>query len=201
MAHVYRGPPSFLKATLPARPPCSPRFKAPLQSSLHQTGTNRFAASARPSLAVPRHLNKRSTKSAIASSIQEVEATDGEEVVKLEVEVAEDRCLYTVSLAKPLGVQLAEKGGDIVVEEVLPDGNAAKCGLIQPGDILRGVTGRIVEGGARRDIGGFRRSKSSLFGDLVFVGVDGEAFETVIAAIQSNRCSQCTITLALDRSI
>eukprot|EP00241_Pyramimonas_parkeae_P008327 CAMPEP_0114229902 /NCGR_PEP_ID=MMETSP0058-20121206/3172_1 /TAXON_ID=36894 /ORGANISM="Pyramimonas parkeae, CCMP726" /LENGTH=180 /DNA_ID=CAMNT_0001341043 /DNA_START=12 /DNA_END=554 /DNA_ORIENTATION=+ len=143
---------------------------------------------------------KRSTSSAaVIAEIKEMEATDGEVIIREQFQVPEGRILQAAVLSKPLGIELEERNGHIVVDDMVAGGNAAESGLVQVGDVLRAVSARVVKGSAPRDVGGFRRTKSGLFGELVFIPTAGETFETVIAAIQSNRCSECTITLVLER--
>ena len=44
-----------------------------------------------------------------------------------------------------------------------------------------------------------QRSKNSSAGQFILFQVAGESFATVGAAIRSNTCSQCYITLVLER--
>ena len=49
---------------------------------------------------------------------------------------------FEVSLPKPLGIAFeeVEAGRGVVVEYLVEDSNAEKCGQIQPGDVLIAVT-------------------------------------------------------------
>eukprot|EP00240_Pyramimonas_obovata_P014329 CAMPEP_0118934400 /NCGR_PEP_ID=MMETSP1169-20130426/13804_1 /TAXON_ID=36882 /ORGANISM="Pyramimonas obovata, Strain CCMP722" /LENGTH=194 /DNA_ID=CAMNT_0006877303 /DNA_START=27 /DNA_END=611 /DNA_ORIENTATION=+ len=135
------------------------------------------------------------------TTVREIEAWDGDERVQATFEVPTASSLITVALEKPLGLQLEERNGDIVVDDIIYGGNAEKSGVVQKGDILRGVTARVVEGAAPRSVGGFNRSKESLFGKLVLMDTKGESFDTTMAAIASNRCSQCAVTIVLQREM
>ena len=44
------------------------------------------------------------------------------------------------------------------------------------------------------------RGKEGFFGQLILFQTKGESFNTVSAAIRSNKCSQCDITLVLQRN-
>eukprot|EP00959_Pyramimonas_sp_CCMP1952_P024625 516834-Pyramimonas_sp.AAC.1 len=80
----------------------------------------------------------------------EIEARDGDESVKGTFEVPIGSTLITVALAKPLGLQLEERNGEIVVDDIIYGSNAEKSGAVQKGDILRGVTARVRDGAAPR---------------------------------------------------
>ena len=45
------------------------------------------------------------------------------------------------------------------------------------------------------------RNKQSFLGGLVLMRADGESFDTVLAAIQSSKCSKCDVTLVLERPL
>lgn len=94
--------------------------------------------------------------------------------------------LVQVSLKKPLGIIFADKAGKIVVDELVPGGHAAASGNVQLGDELRLTTARI-------------QGAPNATGKQILFSAQGETFDTVIAAIQSNTCSQCPITLVLER--
>ncbi|PNW71836.1 hypothetical protein CHLRE_16g690300v5 [Chlamydomonas reinhardtii] len=94
--------------------------------------------------------------------------------------------VFTVSLKKPLGLVLTERGGRIEVESVAAGGHAAAAG-VAPGDELLATTARAQGGGA------------SVRGQLVLLPAGGQQFNTVAAAIRSNTCSQCLIHLVLAR--
>lgn len=130
----------------------------------------------------------------------EIEARDKDECARATFGVTSGSTLITVAVEKPLGLQLEERDGHIVVDDIIYGGNAEKSGGVQRGDILRGVSARVIEGASPRSLGGFNRTKASLFGDFVLMDAEGESFETVMAAIKSNKCAQCAITLVLQRA-
>lgn len=111
--------------------------------------------------------------------------------------------VFTVALGKPLGLILAEKDNAIIVEDVVAGGNASRSDVgIMPGDRVKAVTGRILGEKERRvDVLGTGRTKEGIFGQAVLMATDGQTFDSVMAAIGSNRCSQCEIHLVLERSL
>ncbi|KAK9811272.1 hypothetical protein WJX72_000996 [[Myrmecia] bisecta] len=111
--------------------------------------------------------------------------------------VEEGSQLYTVSLSKPLGLVLAEQGKKVIVEKIADKGAAAKTD-IQVGDVVRGTTARAKNTTQQTAMASEARMKQGLLGGLVLLNADGESFDTVMAAIDSSRCSQCDITLVLE---
>mmetsp|Transcript_26751 Transcript_26751/g.58327 ORF Transcript_26751/g.58327 Transcript_26751/m.58327 type:complete len:170 (+) Transcript_26751:108-617(+) len=104
------------------------------------------------------------------------------------VAVAGHSKIVTASLKKPLGFVLEEHNGQVRVAQVTPNGSAERAG-VKPGDILRATTARAE----------LSSGPSGIMGQLLLLRTDGESFATVSAAIRSNRCSQCAITLVLER--
>ncbi|GIL74452.1 hypothetical protein Vretimale_2137 [Volvox reticuliferus] len=96
--------------------------------------------------------------------------------------------VFTVSLKKPFGLVLTERGGSIVVESITPGGHASAAGIVA-GDVLLATSAR-----AQVDTG-----NGALRGQLVLLSTAGEKFSTVAAAIRSNTCSQCNVHLVLER--
>ena len=56
--------------------------------------------------------------------------------------------VYEVALTKPLGIVFEEidAGRGLYVQDLVPDGNAARSGKIQPGDVLVGMTAVKIVG-------------------------------------------------------
>ena len=82
-----------------------------------------------------------------------------------------DNC-YEVILEKPLGIAFEEGGdGGVVVDYLVEDGNAAKDGTIQPGDVLLATTGCMGRDGT------FERK---------IIPSRYESFDTIMGAIGSN---------------
>jgi hypothetical protein len=52
---------------------------------------------------------------------------------------------------------------------------------------------------SRMDIIGNGRSKSGIFGEACIISTDGQSFDTVMAAIGSNRCLSCDVHLVVER--
>ena len=86
-------------------------------------------------------------------------------------------------------------GGSIVVEEVTEGGNAESSG-VNAGDVVVAVTARSQEEANKKE-----RTREALFGRLVLFQTLGETFDTVMAAIASNRCSQCEIQVVVARTL
>jgi len=138
-------------------------------------------------------------------ALQTVRLQDDEgQELSCEVEVGEAARLLTFSLAKPMGLYLAEKAnGDVVVDEIVLGGNASGSG-IEIGDVVTAVTARSQEdlqpGKRTRENLYSSRTKDNLFGRLFLFRAQGESFDTVMAAIASNKCSQCQIQLVVKRN-
>lgn len=89
---------------------------------------------------------------------------------------------YSVSLTKPIGLVLEERKDTktIVVAEIVPGGAAEKSGLVAVGDILIATNG-------------YTRTTEQMYNEIVVRGgeqmvrlrVQGESFDTVLAAIGS----------------
>ena len=86
-------------------------------------------------------------------------------------------------------------GGRIVVEEVTEGGHAELSG-VNAGDFVVAVTARSQQEANKKE-----RTREALFGRLVLFQTLGETFDTVMAAIASNRCSQCEIQLVVARGL
>ena len=70
-----------------------------------------------------------------------------------------------------------------------------------PAGLSGSLSSRIQGEKQRRfDVLGTGRSKEGIFGELVIVPTQGQAFDTVMGAIGSNRCSQCDVGLVLARA-
>ncbi|GAQ91536.1 hypothetical protein KFL_008020060 [Klebsormidium nitens] len=100
--------------------------------------------------------------------------------------------VYTVALQKPLGIYFKDANDGVVVDEVAEGGHADGFNKsvhnktrIQSGDRLLATTAFPSEGQ-------FRTQQPIVF------PTSGEKFDTVIAAIQSNTCARCYITLVLE---
>ena len=88
---------------------------------------------------------------------------------------------FTVELKKPLGIVLVEKkDGNIVVEEVVEEGAAAKSGLVSPGDQLIATSAVVYN--SEKDYGGVSVKSGE---EEIRLAVRGESFDTVMAAISS----------------
>lgn len=84
-----------------------------------------------------------------------------------------------LALTKPLGIILEEdKAGNIFVAEVIRDGNADKSGLVDVGDQL--ISTSAIVYGTEDYYQGVKVRKGM---QIVRLGVRGEKFETVMAAI------------------
>merc|ERR1719331_1274410 len=82
-----------------------------------------------------------------------------------------EKC-YEVEINKPLGIAFIENGdGGVCVDYLVEDGNAAKSGIIQPGDVLLATTAAMGRDGKFE-----RRVVPSRYLD----------FDTIMAAIGSN---------------
>jgi hypothetical protein len=113
---------------------------------------------------------------------------------------------YRVSIKQPLGIVLAEdaKNRRIVVEEVVPGGNADQEGSVQVGDVLSGCSGVTLKeaklSGSFEKEGYGQRPYDNW--EVIWVDCEGLKYETVMAALKSNnpRWGISTITLELKRS-
>lgn len=104
---------------------------------------------------------------------------------------------YTVKIRKPLGLVLEEKsvGGEIYVAEIVDDGNAAKTGLINVGDVLIATSALVFN--STSDYGGVTVRKGE---ETVRLACRGEKFDTVMTAIATNP-SQRLVTLEFQKCI
>eukprot|EP00271_Cylindrocystis_brebissonii_P019010 TRINITY_DN5589_c3_g1_i1.p1 TRINITY_DN5589_c3_g1~~TRINITY_DN5589_c3_g1_i1.p1 ORF type:complete len:221 (-),score=10.02 TRINITY_DN5589_c3_g1_i1:705-1367(-) len=96
--------------------------------------------------------------------------------------------VYSVSLQKPMGIVFEEaKDGAIFVSQIVANSHASKTSpSIAVGDRLLSTTAQATQpNGATRE---------------VIFETRGEKFETVMAAILSNVCARCFITLSFQRS-
>lgn len=127
-----------------------------------------------------------------------LKADEGDQPLKATWSVEEGLELHSMPFSKPLGAVLAEQKGRIVVEKILDGSNAALGGL-QPGDVIRGTTGRSKVDAKATRAGSGSRAKQDYWGAQVLVNADGQAFDTVMAAINSSRCETCDVTLVVER--
>eukprot|EP01024_Parvocaulis_polyphysoides_P007419 TRINITY_DN12207_c0_g1_i1.p2 TRINITY_DN12207_c0_g1~~TRINITY_DN12207_c0_g1_i1.p2 ORF type:complete len:165 (-),score=17.47 TRINITY_DN12207_c0_g1_i1:314-769(-) len=89
---------------------------------------------------------------------------------------------YQIQLRKPLGLVLEEtKEGKIIVAEIVPEGSADQLGTITVGDELIATSGVTYSGSS--DYGGAQVRTGQ---QVVRLNVNGERFETVMAAIGSH---------------
>lgn len=103
---------------------------------------------------------------------------------------------YEIRIKKPLGLVLEEKkSGGIFVAEIVPDGNAAKTGLVNVGDQLVSTSATVFNGTS--DYGGVSVKSGE---ETIKFAVRGEKFDTVMAAIGSNM-SQRLVTLEFQKCI
>lgn len=99
-----------------------------------------------------------------------------------------------VELSRPIGLVLEEdRAGNIVVAELVKDGNAEKNGLVDVGDQLI-ATSAIVYGSVE-DYQGVKVRKGM---QTVRLNVRGERFETVMAAIGTHP-GHMKVTLELQK--
>mmetsp|Transcript_7833 Transcript_7833/g.12532 ORF Transcript_7833/g.12532 Transcript_7833/m.12532 type:complete len:205 (+) Transcript_7833:102-716(+) len=101
---------------------------------------------------------------------------------------------FVVSLAKPLGIifEESEDKTDIIVKELVPDGNAAKSKNVFVGDRLAATTASAYNVKDTNPLG--PQLETILF------TAQGEKFDKVMTAIKSNSSSQVTLILERKRS-
>lgn len=108
-------------------------------------------------------------------------------------------------MKQPLGIVLAEDVANrrIVVEEILPGGNADKLGRIAVGDVLVGCSAvTLKEGSDKLEKEGYG-ARPYVNWTEVWIPTEGLEFDTVMAALGSNnpRWGIFTIELELERLI
>lgn len=136
----------------------------------------------------------------------ELDPPDNIAVAKIPVDSASTRVVQA-TMSPPLGIVFEESGdGDIVVTELLPEGNAARVGGVATGDVLRACSAMIPEmkygqgnlllGGNGRP--GFRR--------VLFMVPRGEEYKEVLSfdqtmgAVMSNaKAGDFDVTVVLER--
>mmetsp|Transcript_28711 Transcript_28711/g.80821 ORF Transcript_28711/g.80821 Transcript_28711/m.80821 type:complete len:192 (+) Transcript_28711:105-680(+) len=116
-------------------------------------------------------------------------------LVEEQIETAAARTRYSVTLRKPLGLVLEEdKAGNILVAEVVPEGNADKSGVISEGDKLIATSGYVYTTENQYTGNTVRGGEQ-----LVKMTVKGEKFDTVMAAIGSHP-GHIKVQLELERA-
>jgi S1-C subfamily serine protease len=94
-----------------------------------------------------------------------------------------------LTIKKPLGLVLSEKrpSGEVYVEEIVADGNAAATGLVRVGDILTRTSATVLKS-SDKDTYGKQGHGDRLYDSWETVEFEcaGQDFATVMSAIGSN---------------
>lgn len=122
--------------------------------------------------------------------------------VKGEQENTESPKLVTLTIKKPLGIVLAENrdSGEVFVEEIVPNSNAAKTEAVSVGDVLVGTSATVLKAGkdGEYEREGYGQRPYDNWETVEF-DCRGQSFDTVLAALGSNNSrwgiNKITITL------
>eukprot|EP00891_Asterochloris_glomerata_P005463 jgi/Astpho2/5463/e_gw1.00077.19.1_t len=98
-------------------------------------------------------------------------------------------CCLQVTIRKPLGLVLgeAERGGAVVVEEIVQGGNAEQTGVVQVGDVVSRVSATVLKEGksGQYQREGYGSQPYSNFEQIMF-DCQNQDFKSVMGAIASN---------------
>lgn len=114
--------------------------------------------------------------------------------------------LVTLTIKKPLGIVLAENkdSGEVFVEEIVPNSNAAKTQAVSVGDVLVGTSATVLKAGkdGEYEREGYGQRPYDNWETVEF-DCRGQSFDTVMAALGSNNSrwgiNKITITLKTNK--
>eukprot|EP00890_Picochlorum_soloecismus_P001676 jgi/Picsp_1/2509/NSC_00740-R1_protein len=124
--------------------------------------------------------------------------------VKGEQQNTDSPKLVTLTIKKPLGIVLAENkdSGEVFVEEIVPNSNAANTKAVSVGDVLVATSATVLKAGkdGEYEREGYGQRPYDNWETVEF-NCRGQIFDTVMAALGSNnsRWGINTITVTLEK--